>query len=50
MTTQNNQGKEKEIRITRTLDAPHDKVWQAWTEPQKIEQWWGPRGFTTRVD
>jgi len=48
MTTQNNQ--EKEITITRILDAPHDKVWQAWTEPQEIEQWWGPRGFTTRVD
>lgn len=26
------------------------KVWQAWTKADQIEQWWGPRGFTTRVD
>ncbi len=50
MTTANNTAKGKEIVITRTFDASRESVWQAWTEPDQIEQWWGPRGFTTRVD
>lgn len=40
----------REIVINRSFDAPRKKVWQAWTEADQIEQWWGPRGFTTRVD
>lgn len=50
MTTENNTAKEKEIVIARTFDAPREAVWKAWTESDQIEQWWGPRGFTTRVD
>ncbi len=41
---------ELEIVITRVLHAPVDRVWRAWTEPKKIEQWFGPRGFSTRVN
>ena len=41
---------DKEIVINRSFDAPRKKVWQAWTEADQVEQWWGPRGFTTRVD
>jgi uncharacterized protein YndB with AHSA1/START domain len=37
----------REIVITRLLDAPRELVWDAWTDPQKVVQWWGPRGFTT---
>lgn len=48
--TANNTAKEKEIVITRTFNASREAVWQAWTEPNQIEQWWGPRGFTTRID
>lgn len=40
---------EREIVITRVFDAPRDRVWQAWTDPQHVERWWGPRGFTARV-
>jgi uncharacterized protein YndB with AHSA1/START domain len=36
----------KELNITRTFDAPLDKVWQAWVDPKKIQQWWGPAGVT----
>lgn len=36
--------------ITRVFNAPRDLVWQVWTDPAHIAQWWGPRGFTTRVD
>jgi uncharacterized protein YndB with AHSA1/START domain len=36
-----------EIVITRVLEAPRELVWQAWTDPRRVPQWWGPRGFTT---
>jgi uncharacterized protein YndB with AHSA1/START domain len=32
--------------ISRVLDAPRDKVWKAWTEVERLKQWWGPKGFT----
>ena len=41
---------DREIVTTRRLRAPRELVWQAWTDPQHLCQWWGPRGFriTTR--
>lgn len=38
--------KSNEISITRIYDAPLQMVWDAWTVPGEVEQWWGPRGFT----
>lgn len=38
--------KSNEIRISRVYDAPVALVWDAWTDPAKVAQWWGPRGFT----
>ncbi len=35
-----------EIRIVRIYDAPVKAVWEAWTDPAQVAQWWGPRGFT----
>lgn len=32
---------------TRVFDAPRELVWQAWTDPKHLAQWWGPNGFTT---
>jgi uncharacterized protein YndB with AHSA1/START domain len=37
--------KNREIVSTRIFDAPRDIVWQAWTEPQHLLHWWGPKGF-----
>ena len=34
-----------EVVITRTFDAPRRLVWQAWTDPKHVMQWWGPAGF-----
>lgn len=34
-----------EVVITRTFDAPRTLVWQAWTDPGHVMQWWGPKGF-----
>lgn len=38
--------KSNELRITRIYDAPVKAVWNAWTDPEQVAQWWGPRGFT----
>jgi uncharacterized protein YndB with AHSA1/START domain len=37
---------DREIVQTRILKAPREKVWKAWTEPERLIQWWGPQGFT----
>lgn len=34
------------ISLTRVYDAPLQSVWDAWTDPAEVAQWWGPRGFT----
>ena len=34
----------QEITFTRVLDAPRELVWKAWTEPEQLAHWWGPRG------
>ncbi len=36
---------EREIVIARTFDAPRDLVFQVWTDPSHVDQWWGPSGF-----
>ena len=38
-----------EFVISRVFDAPRDLVWKAWTEPERLAQWWGPKGCTIRV-
>jgi uncharacterized protein YndB with AHSA1/START domain len=37
------------ISITRVFDAPREQVWRAWTEPERLAQWWGKRGWSTPV-
>ena len=37
---------EDAVVITRVFEAPLEKVWQAWTEPEHMKQWWGPKYFT----
>jgi uncharacterized protein YndB with AHSA1/START domain len=36
-----------ELFITRVLDAPRTLVFRAWSSPEHLVRWWGPRGFTT---
>lgn len=38
--------KSNEIHITRLYEAPVKTVWAAWTDPEQVAKWWGPRGFT----
>lgn len=39
----------KPLVITRVFNAPVEKVWAAWTEPEQIKKWWGPTDFTAPV-
>ena len=36
----------EELVITREFDAPRERVWKAWTDPEMVKRWWGPEGFT----
>ena len=46
MESQKSNTADREINISRILDAPIDLVWEAWTDAQHIANWWGPKGFT----
>ncbi|WAC15193.1 SRPBCC family protein [Dyadobacter pollutisoli] len=39
----------RELNISRTLNAPIELVWEAWTNPEHIAKWWGPDGFTNTI-
>ena len=43
------QGDMIDLIITRLFDAPRELVWKAWTEPERVMRWWGPKGFTSPV-
>jgi uncharacterized protein YndB with AHSA1/START domain len=40
---------DREIVITRLLNAPRELVWKVWTDPNHVGKWWGPRGFTNTI-
>lgn len=40
---------DREIVISRTFHAARALVWDAWTKPEHVVKWWGPRGFTTET-
>src|ERR1700733_12722757 len=40
---------DRELVITRTVNAPRELVFRAWTEPEQICKWWGPDGFTSTI-
>jgi uncharacterized protein YndB with AHSA1/START domain len=41
---------DREILVERVFDAPRDRVYAAFTDPDLIPQWWGRREDTTTVD
>ena len=41
---------EREIRIERVFNAPRDRVFALYTDPELIPEWWGPYGTTAVVD
>ncbi len=40
---------DREIVLSRVINAPRERVWEAWTDPNQVAQWWGPKGFTNPV-
>ena len=38
-------GKKETLVITRILDSPVDRVWKAWTDPDLVKKWWGPKYY-----
>ena len=37
----------RELSLTRIINAPPEKVYRAWTEPELLKQWFAPRPWTT---
>ncbi|PWE27384.1 ATPase [Pararhodobacter marinus] len=35
--------------LDRVIAAPIEALWQAWTDPQALPEWWGPDGFSCRT-
>jgi uncharacterized protein YndB with AHSA1/START domain len=44
-----NQATYNELVITRVFDAPRELVFKAWTEPERLQRWWGPKGFALEI-
>lgn len=40
---------DRELRVSRILNAPVELVWEVWTNPDHIKNWWGPNGFTNTI-
>ena len=38
---------ELEMIVSRVLNAPRELVFDVWTDPEHVGEWWGPAGFTT---
>jgi len=45
-----NDTSDRELIITRLLNAPRELVWDVFTKPEHIKNWWGPNGFTNTID
>ena len=44
-----NQAADTDLVITREFSAPRELVYKAWTEPERLAQWWGPGGIAIEV-
>ncbi|PII81707.1 polyketide cyclase [Leucobacter sp. OLJS4] len=41
---------ERDLSIERVIRAPRERVWQAWTDPLQLAQWWVPAPTVARID
>ncbi|MCX2576023.1 SRPBCC family protein [Pedobacter sandarakinus] len=41
---------ETEIVTRRLINAPRELVYEAWTNPNHLKNWWGPKGFTNTFE
>ena len=47
--SQINEVKKRTVTLKRTFSAPVKLVWDAWSQPDHIAQWWGPKGMNTKI-
>jgi len=40
----------KQLNITREFDAPVEQVWNAWTQPELLDQWWAPKPWKAKTN
>jgi uncharacterized protein YndB with AHSA1/START domain len=40
---------DREIIVSRLLDAPRELVFEVWVDPKHVVHWWGPNGFTNTI-
>jgi uncharacterized protein YndB with AHSA1/START domain len=40
---------DRDLVLTRIIDAPREKLYKAWTDPALLKQWFAPRPYTTPV-
>jgi len=38
---------DRDLVVTRLIDAPRRLVFGAWTDPEQVSHWWGPKGYVT---
>ena len=43
----NKDPKNQDLFIIRIFEAPRERMWKAWTHPDLMKRWWGPKGFTS---
>lgn len=49
MTTPADNPSDRELTLTRIIDAPRERVYKAWTDPELLKQWFAPLPWTTPV-
>ncbi|KRB57145.1 SRPBCC domain-containing protein [Flavobacterium sp. Root186] len=49
MESKNNNIENRRLQSKILLKAPTDIVWEVWTNPEHIANWWGPNGFTNTI-
>jgi uncharacterized protein YndB with AHSA1/START domain len=37
----------EDLVVKRIIDAPLEMVWKAWTDPEQVKRWWGPKYYTS---
>jgi uncharacterized protein YndB with AHSA1/START domain len=40
---------DRDLTISRSFNAPPERLFRAWTTPDELKQWWGPHGMTTPI-
>jgi uncharacterized protein YndB with AHSA1/START domain len=40
---------DRELVLTRLINAPRAKVYRAWTDPELLKQWFAPKPYTTPI-